>query len=189
MSETIRTFIAIELPQTLITFLNKLQENMKSYGFKVKWVRPENIHITLKFLGNIHKADVEKIGHAITRAVKDNGSVSLWARGIGVFPNIRRPKVIWAGLKGETSSLISLQKKIDVAMGEIGFPQEERPFKAHLTLGRIKTKIDSKRLAEAMNRFGESESETFTADQVILFKSDLKPTGAVYTKLVNCKFG
>jgi len=183
MSDTLRTFIAIELPESIISFISRIQKEMKSYGFKVKWVRPENIHITLKFLGNIHKADVEKIGGVMPEAVKGSPPISLSAKGICVFPGIKRPRVIWLGLKGQTFELIELQKVIDDALENIGFPKEGRPFKAHLTLARVKGNIHSKKLLDVINKFGESESETFTADKVILFKSDLKPTGAVYTKL------
>lgn len=181
----LRTFIAIELPENIISFISGIQDKMKSYGFKVKWVRPKNIHITLKFLGNIHKADVEKIGTAMSETVKAHPPISLAAKGIGVFPSIKRPRVIWLGLKGQTFELIELQKAIDGTLENIGFPKEGRAFKAHLTLARVKGNLHSKKLLDVMNTFGEPESETFTADQVTLFKSDLKPTGAVYTKLVS----
>lgn len=186
MSDTIRTFIAIELPDNIRSFINKIQEDMKSYGFKMRWVRPESIHITLKFLGDINKADTEKITEAMSQAAKGRPPVSLRVKGIGVFPGIKRPRVIWMGLNGDTFPLIELQKAIDENLGKLGIPKEKRPFKGHLTLARAKGNIDSKKLLDAMKAFGAFESETFIADKVILFKSDLKPTGAVYTKLGSC---
>ena len=185
MSDTIRTFIAIELPGNIISSIRKVQEGIKSYGFKVRWVRPENIHLTLKFLGNINEADTEKIGRAIFDAVKEYPPISLAAKGIGVFPEVKRPRVIWVGITGQVEPLIGMQKTLDDKLEAIGFPKENRPFKGHLTLARVKGKIDSKRLSEAMKEFQEFEAEPFTADQIILFKSELKPTGSVYTKLLS----
>jgi 2'-5' RNA ligase len=183
MPDTIRTFIAIELPENIIAHIAKVQDGVKRYGFDASWVRPGNIHLTLKFLGYVHKANIENVTSAMTEAVKSYGPISLLAKGIGVFPGIRRPRVIWIGLKGDTYPLIQLQKSLDHALEAVGFPKEERPFKGHLTLARIKRSIDSQKLVDAMKKFGDAESETFVADKLILFKSDLKPAGAVYTKL------
>jgi len=184
MKNTIRTFVAIPLPESIITFIRKLQDGIRDYGFKARWVRPENIHLTLKFLGDIDKSDTEKIGDAMSDTVKVHPPLSLAAKGIGVFPGIKRPRVIWMGLKGDTFPLIELQKTLDRNLHEVGFPKESRPFKGHLTLTRIKGHIDSRKLLDAMESFGNLESETFAADQIVLFKSDLKPTGAVYTRLI-----
>jgi len=189
MSDTIRTFIAIELPETVISHIRTVQDGIKSCKINAGWVSPSNIHLTLKFLGNISRGDTEKIACAMNEAVKEffltqeNQHISLSAKGIGVFPNIKKARVIWIGLRGDTFQLIGFQKSLDNHLEKSGFPKEERPFKAHLTLARIKDKIDPEKLAEAMKRFGEAESDTFVADKIILFKSDLKPGGAVYTKL------
>ncbi len=189
MSDTIRAFIAIELPEKIISHIRTVQDGIKSCNVNAGWVNPKNIHLTLKFLGNINIQDTEKIACAMNEAVKEslitqgNQHISLSAKGISVFPNIKKARVIWIGLKGDTFRLIGLQKILDNHLEKSGFPKEERDFKAHLTLARIKDKIDPEKLAEAMKRFGETESDTFEADKIILFKSDLKPGGAVYTKL------
>ena len=185
MSHTIRTFIAFELPKNIISSISKVQEGIRSYGLKARWVRPENIHLTLKFLGNIKEADIEKIGGAIFESAKEYAPISLTAKGIGVFPGIKRPRVIWVGIRGETDLLVGLQKRLDEKFETIGFQPENRPFKGHLTLARIKKKINSKKLIDAIKEFGEFESETFIADNIYLFKSDLKSSGAVYTKLMS----
>jgi len=189
MSDTIRAFIAIELPEKIISHIKTVQDGIKSCKINAGWVNPKNIHLTLKFLGNIKREDTEKVTGAMTQAVKEflltqgNQHISLSAKGIGVFPNIKKARVIWIGLKGDTFQLIGLQKILDNNLEKSGFPKEERDFKAHLTLARIKDKIDPEKLAEAMKKFGEAESDTFEVDKIILFKSDLKPGGAVYTKL------
>ena len=185
MSETIRTFIAVELPEKIISSISRVQENIKSYyGFKIRWVRPENIHLTLKFLGNVKKAEIEKVGEAIFESVKGYSPITLRAKGIGTFPGIKRPRVIWVGISGQLDLLVELHKTLDDELEAISFPKENRTFRGHLTLGRVKAKIDPKRFGDALNKLAGFESESFTADRIILFKSELKPTGAVYTKLV-----
>jgi 2'-5' RNA ligase len=184
MSETIRTFIAVELPEKIISSISRVQENVRSYGFKIRWVRPENIHLTLKFLGNVKKADIEKVGEAIFESVKEYSPITLRAKGIGTFPGIKRPRVIWVGISGQLDLLVGLHKTLDEKLEAIGFPKENRSFRGHLTMGRVKAKIDPKRFGDALDELAGFESESFVADRIILFKSELKPTGAVYTKLV-----
>ena len=185
MSDTIRTFIAIKLPKNIISSIDKIQEGLITYGFKVRWVRPQNIHLTLKFLGNISKADIDKIGDTMTESVGEYGPISLNVKGIGAFPGIKRPRVVWVGITGRIDRLAGLQGKLEKKLAEIGFPEENRPFKGHLTIGRVKGKIDPKRFLDAMHEFAESGSTTFIADKIILFRSELKPSGAVYTELLN----
>ena len=184
-SDTFRAFIAIELPDEISAFIRKIQEGLRSYGFKARWVRPENIHLTLKFLGDINKEDIKKAGDAIISAAGENASMSLGAKGIGFFPGVKRSRVIWTGIAGQTRELADLQKTLDGKLETIGFPKEKRPFKGHLTIARIKRKIDARRLIDAMKEFGRFESKTFIANEVVLFKSELKPSGAVYTKLMS----
>ncbi|MBC8433378.1 MAG: RNA 2',3'-cyclic phosphodiesterase [Desulfobacterales bacterium] len=184
MSETIRTFIAIELPEKIIDSIRRIQERLQPYGFNVRWVRPQNIHLTLKFLGNIQKVQTEKINQAIFESAHGFAPISIAAKGIGAFPSIKRPRVIWVGLVGQINQLQKLQKTLDEKLAANGFPKEKRKFKGHLTLGRVKNKIDPQRLFEAVKEFAGFESEPFVTDTVALFKSELKPTGAVYTKLM-----
>ena len=188
MPETFRAFIAIDLPASAKSFLSEAQEALKLYGFRVKWVRPQNIHLTLKFLGETAPADTDKIAEAMTLAAKSCPTVSLTAKGIGVFPNVRRPRVIWAGLNGQLETLANLQQTLDTHLADLGFARDTRAFKSHLTLGRVKGKIVSDRMKSAIDKLKEFESEPFEADQVILFKSELRPTGAVYTKVHGIAF-
>lgn len=184
MPDTIRAFIAIELPEKIIASISNIQESLRSYGFKVRWVRPQNIHLTLKFLGNVTEAEAEAIGRALTASANDFAPLTIAAKGLGVFPGIKRPRVLWVGVGGQINELIQLQQSLDEKLAGIGFPREKRAFKGHLTMGRVKAKIDPKRLLEAIREFAGFESEPFVADKVILFKSDLQPTGAIYTKLL-----
>jgi 2'-5' RNA ligase len=184
MSHTIRAFIAIELPEKIIYTIRKVQEEIKSYGLKIRWVRPENIHLTLKFLGDIQEADTEKVERAVSESVTGHPPISLAVRGIGVFPGIKRPRVIWLGVSNPLDVLTTFQKTLDEKLEAMGFPKEKKPFRGHLTLGRIKSNIDPKTLNDALKEFTRFESEHFLADRIMLYKSDLKPNGPVYTKLI-----
>jgi 2'-5' RNA ligase len=172
MSETFRAFIAIDLPASIRSSLGETQEILKSFGLRVKWVRPQNIHLTLKFLGDIDSDHIEKIIAAMTLTIKDFTGVSLSAKEIGVFPNSRRPRVIWAGLSGQLERLQNLQRTLDSHLAVLG-----------LTLGRVKGKIDFARMKTAIDKLKGFESESFETSEIILFKSELRPTGAVYSKV------
>jgi 2'-5' RNA ligase len=183
MPETFRAFIAINLPETVRRFLNEAQEALKSYGQSIKWVRPQNIHLTLKFLGDIDPAQTAKVIGAMTLAAKDCSGVSLTAKGIGVFPDLTRPRVIWAGVLGQLEILEILQRTLDDHLADLGFPKDRRSFSAHLTLGRVKGKIVSAQMKTAIDALEGFESEPFEVDRIILFKSELRPTGAVYAQV------
>ncbi len=185
MPDIIRTFIGFELPEKIRSFISSIQEDLKSNGFDARWVQPTKIHLTLKFLGNINEDDTQKVGAAIFKSAADYAPISLAAKGIGAFPGINRPRVLWIGIKGQIDMLIQLQRSLDDKLEKIGFSKENRPFKGHLTLARVKGRINQAKLINAIKKYGELESEPFIADNIILFKSDLKSTGAVYTKLIS----
>ncbi|MGD2271275.1 MAG: RNA 2',3'-cyclic phosphodiesterase [Desulfobacterales bacterium] len=188
MGASIRTFIAIELPQNIRAAIGEIQEVLKSNKFNAKWVRAENIHLTLKFLGNIDPAAVAGIEAVLHDTVKTTAPFSLMAKGLGVFPGLRRPRVIWIGIVGQIDALIRLQRGLDENLQKIGFTPEKRPFKGHLTIARVRGGLDSRRMAAAINRFQDFEAESFTVKNLVLFKSDLQPTGSVYTKLLDIAF-
>jgi 2'-5' RNA ligase len=183
MPETIRTFIAFALPDTILSALGCVQEGLRTCGVKAKWVRLQGIHLTLKFLGDIEAHQVNPVADKMAEAARGMNPFLLAVKGIGVFPNIRRPRVIWAGLDGDLKPLGGLQRNIDRALSELGFAREKRSFKGHLTLGRFKGRTDSRQVARALEEFSEFETPTFTAQQLVLFKSQLEPTGAVYSQL------
>ena len=189
MQQTIRTFIALELPREVKGLLQEVQQALKRLKIRARWVRPENIHLTLKFLGDVNPDAVDGIGDAMIRAADGIPSLVLSVKGIGVFPGTKRPRVIWVGLEGDTRSLFALQDHMEEKLAEVGFPKDKRSFKAHLTLGRIKQAANPAVIHRMMNQYAGLSSEEFTCRQVILFKSDLKPSGAVYSKLKQVNFG
>ena len=188
ISEPFRAFIAIDLPENIRSSLGEAQEILKAFGFRAKWVPPQNIHLTLKFLGNIDSDYIDKITVAMTSTAENFNSVFLSAREIGVFPNIRRPRIIWAGLNGQLEILKNLQQSLDGHLAGLGFVEETRAFKGHLTLGRVKGKIASARMKTAIDKLKGFETESFEINEIILFKSELRPTGAVYSKVKRVNF-
>jgi 2'-5' RNA ligase len=179
----IRSFIAIEVPQPLLARIEELQRELKRMEADVKWVRPEGIHLTLKFLGSIHAQDLEKLARAIGPIVAAWNPFELRIHGLGCFPSSRSPRVIWAGIDRGDGEASSLQKVIEDKAADFGFAPEARPFKPHLTLGRVRTPRGRNSLIQVMENYKDVEIGTFLAREVFLFKSELQPSGAVYTKL------
>jgi len=187
MSQTIRSFIAIELPDTIIALLNDLQQELKSLRLNVRWVRPENIHLTLKFLGDINPGDIECIDGAMADAAAEFAPFTLSVCGLGVFPGMKRPRVVWVGLGAEIQALLDLQQNLEARLAAVGFPKEKRWFKAHLTLGRIRQAVNPAKISQAIQNYSDLGNQKFAADRIILFKSDLKPSGAEYLQLKQVK--
>jgi len=186
--EQVRTFIAIELDETINTALTDLQEQLKvkvPQG-SVRWVRSEGIHLTLKFLGDVPADRIGEIERALAQACAGFPAFSVSVEGLGCFPDPRRPCVVWVGVREESGTLRRLQKAIEDGMEKLGFAPEGRKFDAHLTLGRTQRRASS----GDVRRLGQLVSETdigslgqMEARSVSLIKSDLRPTGAVYTRL------
>lgn len=183
MSKKIRAFIAISLPERILQAIAKLQETLKGSGLKIRWTRKEGIHLTIKFLGDIEWDDVEKIHVAMERTTQDFSPFTLRGEGVGVFPDVRRPRVVWVGITGDVEVLSLLQSDLESQLNRFGFPKEKRAFKGHLTVGRVKGRVDLVKLAKALEALGEFRTEPFTAQSVVLFQSDLRPNGAVYSRL------
>ncbi len=179
----IRSFIAIELPEETIQKLAVIQELLKRSQAGVRWVRPTSIHLTLKFLGNIHPTQVDEIAAAAAQMVVDEPPITLCPAGLGAFPSNRKPRVIWVGLRGEVERLVNIQAGLERALEPLGFVQEGRGFRPHLTIGRVKDRRRLQSLIEAMSTVELPEFNSFDANEIILYKSDLRPTGAIYTKL------
>jgi 2'-5' RNA ligase len=184
MTETLRTFIALELPERIREGLRQLQRDLKRYRLNVRWVRTENIHLTLKFLGNIQLPDIERVAEAIAAAAEIQDAFALKISGIGVFPNIKNPRVIWSGLSGNVQSLQSLYTSLEDQLGRQGFEKETRRFKGHLSLGRAKGKIDSRRMMDAIAACGGVSSDMFSIRRITFFQSHLQKEGPLYTRIM-----
>ena len=189
MTKSIRAFLAIDLPEEIRDRIRGIQDRLKTNLKGVRWIRPEGIHLTLKFLGNISKNDILNISGMIEKQTKYVGPLMLKVGTVGTFPNLKRPRVLWLGIGGETEQLITLQKKIDAALEDCGFKRETRTFRPHLTLGRIKSPKGTSGLSQAIEDGKNFAAGSFHAACLALFKSDLTPKGAIYTKLAHSPFG
>jgi len=185
----IRSFLAIELPKPILRKIEEVQGDLRSTRADVRWVNPEKIHLTLKFFGNIEESRIEPIFKSIEEPIRNTLPFSLEVRGVGAFPHLRNPRVIWMGLVDGREVLVSFQKQIETQLEKIGFQPEDRPFHPHLTLGRMKSSRGKEELVGRMERHKEEEFGDFQVERVILFKSDLKPSGPIYTLLKEIKLG
>jgi 2'-5' RNA ligase len=189
MNETVRAFIAIPLPKEVIERIRELGEQLKKDRLPIRWVKPENIHLTMKFLGDIPESSVLKILREMKKISNNFSSLNLFAKGIGVFPGVKRPRVLWVGVRGDLEKLAQILTDLEQNLEKIGFPRETRPFKSHLTIGRMKRRVDPVKLAETMKSGSDFSSPHFRVKEIVLFQSKLKPSGAQYTRLGSVTFG
>jgi 2'-5' RNA ligase len=177
-----RTFIAIPLPKECRSMLQQMQRELQRFQAEVGWVAIPSIHITLKFLGDVETETIPRLTESLQAASGNEQSFELQLRGLGCFPNTRNPRVIWCGIDGNTDALLQLQQNVEAACNSLGFPSEARAFKPHLTLGRVKGKRNLQPLAECI-KMGSDLERCFKADHINIYKSALKPQGAVYSVL------
>ena len=174
-----RLFIAIDLPNQVRKELANVERALKPLTDSVRWVAPESIHITLKFLGEVPEKQLDDVTTALTGLSWKPFTISV--RGVGFFPGNRSPRVFWAGMEAPTMQ--GLAEQLDTRMERLGFDKEKRAFRPHITLARARdNRIDSS-LVTAAAKYEEHDFGSFTADHVFLFKSTLKPAGSVYEKL------
>ena len=185
--ERIRAFIAIELTDEVKAAISRLQSRLKSASpVPARWVAPQGIHLTLKFLGDIPLNSASAVTGAMQQAAREIPPFRLQVRGLGVFPNPRRVRIAWAGIEGDLTHLVRLQERLDDGLVPLGFARETRAFTPHLTLARVR---DSASPAE-QESFGKivtaatfSEAPGFSVGSVHLIKSQLGREGAVYDRI------
>jgi len=185
----IRSFLAIELPRTIQKKIEEIQGDLKLSHADVRWGSPEKIHLTLKFFGNIEELKIEPIVKSIEGPIQTTAPFPLRMRGMGAFPHLKNPRVIWMGLTNGKENIISLQQRLEVLLEKMGFQAEDRPFHPHLTLGRVKSNRGREELVGRMEKYREEEFGDFQVETVIFFKSDLRPSGPIYTPLREIKLG
>jgi 2'-5' RNA ligase len=187
-TKSLRLFIAIELPDDVRTSLARTMDDLKNAGIdrSVRWVRPEGIHITLKFLGSTDEEDLPAIIAASREAVRPHPPFGLAVEGLGSFGGPRNLRVIWAGVGGDTASLVSLAENLETAMATLGFPRESRAFSAHLTLGRVRDDsppAERQRIHALVEEQVPPERALLHVKHCSLMESTLKRGGAVYAQL------
>jgi len=181
-----RAFIAIELPKAIRDSLTRLEERLKKSGAQVKWVEPQNIHLTLKFLGEVDQQKLEKITEAIKCTACDKKTFHLRVSSVGAFPKINFPRIIWVGIDKGDNETKEIAEELEEKLAELGIPKENRPFSSHITIGRTKSTLNKEELIQELTAAEDilkTENLEFNVERITLFQSTLTPSGPVYKPL------
>jgi 2'-5' RNA ligase len=189
MAKAVRTFIAIELPQEVREYLESRQTDLASAGGDVKWVRTDDIHLTLVFLGNVPVEEIAAVAAAVREAAAGMGPIRLQAGGAGCFPPRGRPRVVWIGIEEPTGALARLQGAVAGATARFAEKPERREYKAHLTVGRVRGGHGAEELSEAVAALADAKGPEFEAAEVVIFESVLAREGPTYMPLARIPFG
>ncbi|HYA41322.1 MAG TPA: RNA 2',3'-cyclic phosphodiesterase [Syntrophobacteraceae bacterium] len=188
MEQPVRSFIAIDLSDGARRQIEAFIRELRKSDAKVGWVRVEGIHLTLKFLGNVAPGLIEEIKPVLAGAALQTAPIHIEPAGCGAFPSMKSPRVIWVGLRGQIGPLAELARQVEAALVPLGFKPEERPFRPHLTIGRVRGRQRLHALQEILLAHQDFTAEPFDAYQVVLYKSELRPDGARYTPLFEAPF-
>jgi RNA 2',3'-cyclic 3'-phosphodiesterase len=182
-----RAFIAVPLPPEVRTSLAEVQAKLRAFGAPVRWTAASSIHLTLKFLGEINPAILPELTASLRSGTQAERPFTLHLQGLGGFPNLRIPHVIWCGLTGDIDRLEALQQKVETVCTKSGFAPEERPFRPHLTLGRVRDKRNMEALLDFIKGAGILDS-AFEVAEYHLYESILRPQGAQYVVRQTVRF-
>ncbi len=184
----IRTFIAVDVPEDVKERIGELQDELRRFPGRLTWTRAQGIHVTLKFLGNVPPEQIDAIEAAVRRAASGKPKPHLRVAGTGAFPSWRRPRVLWVGLEDMDGVLGLVQKAVEEELGRLGFEPEGRAFTPHLTLARVKVAASVGEIVRRL-RGREFDAGEFDVEEVLVMRSDLKPSGAEYTPLRRVPIG
>jgi len=177
-----RCFIAIDIGEEVRDAISRLIIDLKKFNGDIRWVPIKNVHITLRFLGDIKKEMIEDIKKAIKNTIKEEKKFILNIRGTGVFPEQKKPRVLWVGIDN-SQKLLSIYQKIQKEIEILGFQKEKRNFNPHITIGRVKSNKGIRRVIKELIRFNNKEFGKIHVDKIMLMQSILKPTGAEYKEI------
>ena len=183
MKNRIRTFIAVSLSASILSGIEKMVRTLQTEFGEVRWVEPNNLHVTLKFLGDISLNDLPQLIRTVTQCTNKTDSFDLTFQGFGVFPNRESPKTIWIGCREGSEELIQLAKSIDEELFSLGFPKETRRFSPHLTIGRVKKPIQGLSLMPVLDEQQNRLFGSCSVSEVQIFSSELTRRGPVYDEL------
>jgi 2'-5' RNA ligase len=181
---TIRSFLAFELPGEIREQVRQVSEELKKTKMDVRWVKPDNIHLTIVFLGDVREGDISAIGREIEQVCFGFHPFDFCLKGLGLFPDRRRPRILWAGYDGDVERITSLRDVLHERLMPFEIKEEKRDFKPHLTLGRFRNPVKADpQLDGILSRHESLSSPCFQVSELILFKSELRPQGPEYTRL------
>ena len=181
-----RAFIAIDLPIEIKKALLKTQQKLKTESLKASWVKPENLHLTLKFLGEISFEQLNEIKQIIRDITKSTSGFKIKLESLGAFPNLHAAQIIWIVTKQPPLELKQIAQQLETRISETGIPQEQRAFSAHITIARIKNQLNSSDLKKTLDKVGsdvEKANWEFDCKEITLFESTLSSEGPTYTAL------
>ena len=186
---TVRTFVAVTLESEVLQALEEAQERLRGLegGRACRWVGTESIHLTLHFLGDVAEGRLQEVFDAVARGCWGFGPIDIGIAGLGCFPNALQPRIVWAGVREETGRLADLQRAIGRELAGVGYPPEQRLFTPHLTIGRVRrdaARGDIAALGRSVAAQPQETLATMRAARVHVIRSDLRPSGAVYTVMV-----
>lgn len=185
-----RTFIALDPGKHLRDRLVALQENLQRSGAEAKWVEPDNLHLTLLFLGEVNERDLLAVCRAVGRDAATVPSYPLTLEGTGCFPNPRRPRVLWAGIGQGALETIALHDLLEHSLLELGcYRREERQFSPHLTLGRVRGEAGEPGWTEGLRKYATWKGGETTIREVLVMSSELTPKGPLYTVMSRAPLG
>jgi 2'-5' RNA ligase len=179
-SDLIRTFICIEIPDAVKAGIAAVQKELKGIDAEVSWVKPDNVHLTLKFLGDVARTRIGEVRQAVERAARVTGPFEFSASGTGCFPSPRSPRVLWVGLAAVPEELRRLHAALEDELARVRFKRETKRFAPHLTIGRVRSPRNAGLVGERLLDVG-FEAVTVPAQEVVIMRSELKPTGSIYT--------
>jgi len=182
-SHVVRTFIAIPLPDSVKQFLSDIQSGLKSAGLRAAWSHPDTFHLTLRFLGPTSKEQLMAIESGMATFSGAYPAFTLTSGTIGVFPDIRKARVVWSGIHGQTECLTQLVTDLNKTLHAIGIPAPSRPFFPHITLARIKKPVRPGVLTPLIHRFQTPISPAFPVTHLVFYQSRLLPEGAKHVSL------
>ncbi|MBI5639004.1 MAG: RNA 2',3'-cyclic phosphodiesterase [Nitrospirae bacterium] len=184
----LRCFIAVEIDAAIRQMIGEVVGSLRKTGADVKWVAEKNIHITLKFLGNTEESLVGTVRESLKKKVSNHSPLSITISGVGAFPDIRRPRVIWVGI-GDSPALKDLQRDVEKEMVGLGFTAEERPFSPHLTIGRIRSPKGMPAMQKELEKIMDTRFPDLEVKGITLMKSELKSGGPEYSVLAEIPCG
>jgi 2'-5' RNA ligase len=183
---SIRSFLAFELAPKVREQIKTVSTELQKTRMPVRWVKVDNIHLTIIFLGSVNEDKIDDIKEKVNSVVKRFSIFKTRLNGVGVFPNWRRPRVIWVGLNGEIERLSRFRDELQTELKVLGLKEEKRPYRPHLTIGRFKGASNrDEELKWIIDRYHDITSDQYYLNELVFFKSDLKPDGPVYTKMAS----
>ena len=184
MKSTLRTFVAVEMDEAIRRAAARSIEELRAAAADVTWVAPHNMHLTVKFLGDVAAEKIPQVCESVAQAVADTEPFDLEIRGVGAFPNAARPRTIWLGIGAGERELAALARRIESALEKLGFAREARGFHGHLTLGRVRRPSPAlAALTPLLQDKADFEAGLTPIDEVVVFSSQLSPAGPTYEAL------